>query len=55
MGSMISLAVGRLEVDWEKNNGFVDHSPLFQAGDVAQIPYYYAGKEIENAIGAIAL
>lgn len=51
MGSMISLAVGRLEVDWGKNNGFVDHSPLFQAGDVAQIPYYYAGKEIENAGG----
>jgi hypothetical protein len=52
MGSMISLAVGRLEVDWGKNNGFVDHSALFQAGDVAQIPYYYAGQEIKGADGA---
>ncbi len=51
MGSMISLAVGRLEIDWGKNNGFVDHSALFQAGDVAQIPYYYAGEEIKGADG----
>jgi hypothetical protein len=43
---MISLAVGRLEIDWGKNNGFVDHSALFQAGDVMQVPYYYAGEEI---------
>ena len=48
MGSMISLAVGRLEIDWGKNNGFVDHSALFQAGDVAQIPYYYAGEQIKG-------
>src|SRR5262245_9825608 len=43
MGSMISLALGRLEVDWGKNNGFIDHSALFQPSDVAPIPYYYAG------------
>ncbi len=43
MGSMISLAVGRLEIEWGKNNGFTDHSALFQAGDLTQIPYYYAG------------
>ena len=49
MGSMISLAVGRLEIDWGKNNGFVDYSALFQAGDVAQIPYYYAREEIRGA------
>jgi HEPN/Toprim N-terminal domain 1 len=51
MGSMISLAVGRLEVDWGKNNGFVDHSALFQADDLMQIPYYYAGKEIVGSDG----
>lgn len=51
MGSMISLSVGRLEIDWGRNNGFVDHSALFQAEDVAQIPYYYAGDEIEGANG----
>ncbi len=52
MGSMISLAVGRLEVDWGKNNSFVDHSALIQCDDAAQIPYCYAGQEIEGADGA---
>ena len=41
MGSMIHLAVGRLEIDWGKNSGFTDHSPLFQLNDLAQVPYYY--------------
>jgi hypothetical protein len=41
MGSMIHLAVGRLEIDWGKNSGFTDHSPLFQQTDLAQVPYYY--------------
>jgi len=42
MGSMIHLAVGRLEIDWGKNFGFTDHSALYQATDIAKIPYYYA-------------
>ena len=41
MGSMIHLSVGRLEIDWGKNYGFSDHSPLFQSADLAQVPYYY--------------
>jgi hypothetical protein len=45
MGSMIHLAVGRLEIDWGKNFGFADHSPLFQVTDLAQVPYYYAENE----------
>jgi HEPN/Toprim N-terminal domain 1 len=45
MGSMIHLAVGRLEIDWGKNFGFADHSPLFQVTDLAQVPYYYAEDE----------
>lgn len=46
MGSMIHLAVGRLEIDWGKNQGFRDHSALFQGErDVADVPYYYAGDE----------
>lgn len=48
---MISLAVGRLEIDWGKNNSFVDHSALFQADDATEIPYYYAGEEIEGCDG----
>jgi hypothetical protein len=40
---MIHLAVGRLEIDWGKNNGFNDHSALFQGeADIAQVPYYFA-------------
>jgi hypothetical protein len=41
MGSMIQLAVGRLEIDWGKNFGFNDHSTLFQRTDLATVPYYY--------------
>lgn len=41
MGSMIHLAVGRLEIDWGKNHGFADHSGLFQPADVADVPYHY--------------
>jgi hypothetical protein len=38
---MIHLAVGRLEIDWGKNYGFRDHSPLFQPSDLTEVPYYY--------------
>src|SRR5688572_3143183 len=41
MGSMICLSVGRLEVDWGKNQYFKDHSFLFQESDVKDVPYYY--------------
>lgn len=47
MGSMIHLAVGRLEIDWGQNFGFQDHSALFQGEkDIANIPYYYAGNQV---------
>ena len=45
MGSMISLGVGRMEIDWGKNNSFTDHSALFQPQDVKMIPYYYVGDD----------
>lgn len=45
MGSMIHLAVGKLEIDWGKNYGFADHSPLFQVTDVTEVPYYYADED----------
>jgi hypothetical protein len=50
MGSMIQLAVGRLAIDWGKNFGFTDHSPLFQVTDLAQVPYYYADGKGETYI-----
>ncbi|ESY49007.1 MULTISPECIES: HEPN/Toprim-associated domain-containing protein [unclassified Mesorhizobium] len=50
MGSMIYLAVGRLEIEWGKNFGFKDHSALFQGeSDVSNVPYYYVGEEEEHA------
>jgi hypothetical protein len=42
MGSIITLGVGRLEVDWGKNNFFKNHSRLFLKGDIKPEPYYYA-------------
>uniref|UniRef100_UPI0037CAB969 HEPN/Toprim-associated domain-containing protein n=1 Tax=Silanimonas sp. TaxID=1929290 RepID=UPI0037CAB969 len=40
MGTMIYLAVGKLEVDWGKNNFFSDHGALFQASDFKPISTY---------------
>lgn len=45
MGSMITLGVGRMEIDWGKNNVFRDHSSLFKPEDVKLIPYYYVGDD----------
>ena len=45
MGTMIHLAVGRLEVDWGKNNFFTDHGALFQPTDIKLVPSYYAGDD----------
>lgn len=30
MGTMISLGVGKMEIDWGENNVFTDHSVLFK-------------------------
>jgi hypothetical protein len=46
MGSMIQ----RLEIDWGKNRRFNDDSALFQASDVTDGPYYYAGSEKTDEI-----
>lgn len=45
MGSMITLGIGRMEIDWGKNNVFTDHSPLFKTSDIKQIPYYYVDND----------
>jgi len=42
MGSIISLGVGRLEVDWGKNSFFTNHSNLFLPSDLKAAVYYYA-------------
>ena len=48
MGSMIVLGIGRLEIDWGKNNFFSNHSSLFQPADLAEAPYYYANDVVET-------
>lgn len=45
MGTMICLALGKLEVDWGKNNFFSDHGALFQPSDLKQIPAYDEDEE----------
>ena len=42
MGTMISLGVGKMEIDWGKNNVFTDHSVLFKVDDVGKAPYFYS-------------
>jgi HEPN/Toprim N-terminal domain 1 len=42
MGSIISLGVGRLEIDWGKNQFFRNHSRLFLKDDIKPETYYYA-------------
>lgn len=42
MGSIISLGINKMEIDWGKNGIFNNHSVLFQEDDFNQdIPYYY--------------
>jgi len=48
MEPLIQLAVGRLEIDWGKNLVIKDHSPLFQPGDVKDVPYYYIDDAAEE-------
>jgi hypothetical protein len=45
MGTMISLDIGRFEIDYGKNDYYFDHSALFQAGDRKKVTYYYANNE----------
>ena len=46
MGSMITLRLGRLEVDWGKNSFFRNHSPLFSKSDLGMAEYFYAGNQV---------
>lgn len=50
MGSMITLGIGRMELDWGKNNSYRDHSALFQTTDIKDIPYYYVDMHTDEPI-----
>ena len=41
MGSIITLGLERLEIDWGKNWNFTDHSKLFLPTDIAPALYHY--------------
>ena len=40
VGSVITLGLGRLEIDWGKNTFFRNHSKLFLPSDKRLAPYY---------------
>lgn len=48
MGSIISLSLGALELDWGKNSFFRNHSALFKPDDIQSAPYHYADGVIED-------
>lgn len=42
MGSIITLGIKKMDIDWGKNNYFNNHSILFQKDDFeVELPYYY--------------
>lgn len=45
MGTMITLGIGCMEIDWGKNSTYTDHSVLFTPSDVKPIPYYYVNSD----------
>lgn len=50
MGSMITLGIGRMELDWGKNSSYTDHSALFKLSDIKPIPYYYVSMDSDDII-----
>ncbi len=48
MGSTVTLGLARLELDWGKNESFVNHSALFLPTDKSPAPYYYADDVVEE-------
>lgn len=48
MGSIISLSLGALELDWGKNSFFRNHSALFKPDDIRPAPYHYADGVVED-------
>lgn len=56
MGTMICLGVGKMEIDWGKNNVFSDHSILFKPEDIKLVPYFYVNDiDSENPEECIAI
>src|SRR5258708_18801920 len=50
MGSIITLNIGNLQVDWAKNWRGADHSVLFQSSDLKRVPYPYVTDNHEPVV-----
>lgn len=50
MGSMITLGIGNMEIDWGKNSFYTDHSALFKVSDIKLIPYYYVDTDSDEIV-----
>jgi len=48
MGSVVTLGLGRLEVDWGKNWNYANHSRLFLPSDGKPVSHYYFDPETEG-------
>lgn len=53
MGSIITLSVGLLEVDWGKNNHFVNHSKLFLPADNQRVTKLHQNRDEDDASGEL--
>jgi hypothetical protein len=51
VGSLITLGIARLEIDWAKNCFGRNHSRLFLPSDVKNVPYYYADDVVQPKPG----
>ena len=47
MGTMITLGVGKLEINWGKNDFYENFRDLFQPNDWKDFKYYYADNVVE--------
>ncbi|KAA9327235.1 hypothetical protein F0P96_18555 [Hymenobacter busanensis] len=52
MGSMITLRVNGLQLDWGKNHGYRDYSNLFLPSDRKKVPYSYADEVEEHKLAS---
>ncbi len=50
MGSIVTLGLGRLEIDWGKNSYYSNHSKLFLASDTKPVSHFYADPESGNSV-----
>jgi hypothetical protein len=50
MGSIVTLGLGRLEVDWGKNSHYANHSKLFLPSDKKHVVHFYGDPDSEGVI-----